>query len=932
MSGNGSWSPSKEGVVEIARLLRMGQDPRATNEVHRAVQQQLAAYDTPENVDFVKYLAFVFGTEDVTFQAGLVTTPNDPSDFVVRQIAGLLLKTSIKRRSELGGVANSKGLDEPTLRYVQSIVVPQLGSSMRMIRSTAGIIVATIVRLLGEKTAAVWPDLLPALGAALDNYKEAEGSAGHNAVDGAFGALEKMCEDAPEVLDCEASGRPLNSLVPKWLAYFQHPTTRFRRAALACVNSFIMIMPGVLASKIEDFLRGLSLLTQDRDAGVRKEVCTGLVCLLEMRTDVVYPHLSEVTGFMLNATNDEDEAVALEACEFWSVFCDCPPEGYAVLRAQFPVLIPTLLSKMVYSEMDLMMMTADEEDHESVPDRPENIKPSFHKTALKGTSGDDDDDDDGGGENFDEAQWNLRKCAASSLDHLSTTFQDEILPHLLPHLQERLSHAEWPVRESAILALGAIAEGCRSGLEPHLPQLYPFLLNLLTDEQSLIRSIACWTMSRFFAWLAEADEGTMLPATIEKLCERVLDSSKRVQRSGCSSLSILLEEMPEGGMVPYMEPVVRTLCAAYAKYQLNNMRVLYDSIATLAETCGAHLNDPKLLEFLMPPLCSKWSQIDDADAGLAPLLETFGAIAVAIGPGFAPFAPTVFKRCVELIKTGVISILAGKEVGEWVDREVIVCALDALSNVVEGLGGAAESLFQGAELVDLIFECAKDEGSDDLRQSGLAVLGDLAKSCIRAFKEPQIPVMFNILLANMTPEYVNVCNNALWCTGELISSVGAPMRPFVPAAIEKISSLFNHPVQLEKSIKENAAAAMGRLALCDAAAVGRHLPLFFKTWCLAATLVQDEDEKLDAYRGLCSAIQADPTAALDGNDFGYLCAAFVSYGTGSDIPQDLGNGFTMLLRGIQEKIVSTGRWGEVFGKFPPALKEDIEKTFHLGWR
>ena len=86
-----------------------------------------------------------------------------------------------------------------------------------------------------------------------------------------------------------------------------------------------------------------------------------------------------------------------------------------------------------------------------------------------------DDDDDG-------ADWNLRKCSASALDKLSITYKDSLLPILFPLLQAKLSDLEnWKVRESAILALGAVAEGCYTGLVPHLNQLVSYLIKLLSD-------------------------------------------------------------------------------------------------------------------------------------------------------------------------------------------------------------------------------------------------------------------------------------------------------------------------------------------------------------------------------------------------------------------------------------------------------------------
>jgi len=54
---------------------------------------------------------------------------------------------------------------------------------------------------------------------------------------------------------------------------------------------------------------------------------------------------------------------------------------------------------------------------------------------------------------------NIGKCSAAALDVLANVFKEDILPILMPILKETLSSTEWEVKESGILALGAIAEG-----------------------------------------------------------------------------------------------------------------------------------------------------------------------------------------------------------------------------------------------------------------------------------------------------------------------------------------------------------------------------------------------------------------------------------------------------------------------------------------
>ena len=40
--------------------------------------------------------------------------------------------------------------------------------------------------------------------------------------EGAFGALQKICEDSAEILDSDNLNRPLNVLIPKFLTFFRH--------------------------------------------------------------------------------------------------------------------------------------------------------------------------------------------------------------------------------------------------------------------------------------------------------------------------------------------------------------------------------------------------------------------------------------------------------------------------------------------------------------------------------------------------------------------------------------------------------------------------------------------------------------------------------------------------------------------------------------
>lgn len=104
-------------------------------------------------------------------------------------------------------------------------------------------------------------------------------------------------------------------------------------------------------------VQSLFALAGDEDSEVRKNVCRALVMLLEVRIDRLIPHMHSIiqvsrqwrggvrtptratcafiplsfififivcSQYMLQRTQDPDENVALEACEFWLTLAEQP--------------------------------------------------------------------------------------------------------------------------------------------------------------------------------------------------------------------------------------------------------------------------------------------------------------------------------------------------------------------------------------------------------------------------------------------------------------------------------------------------------------------------------------------------------------------------------------------------------------------------------
>lgn len=56
---------------------------------------------------------------------------------------------------------------------------------------------------------------------------------------GAFGALQKICEDSAEILDSDMLDRPLNIMIPKFLQFFKHSSPKIRYDNTSYVPSLL---------------------------------------------------------------------------------------------------------------------------------------------------------------------------------------------------------------------------------------------------------------------------------------------------------------------------------------------------------------------------------------------------------------------------------------------------------------------------------------------------------------------------------------------------------------------------------------------------------------------------------------------------------------------------------------------------------------------
>ncbi|CAI5441635.1 unnamed protein product [Caenorhabditis angaria] len=884
------WQPDGEELGQVVALLQHSQS--TDRDVQKNVQLRLNQLN--EHQRFGCYLVYIFSQmkEDV--------------DSTSRSLAGLLLKNNIRQKWTTYP-ADIKG-------FIRNHCLTCIADDTSLIRATVGIIVTTIVV---EENISDWPDLLATLSTMTTTQNE-------NMQEGALSALQKIFEDSADRFENEV----LNPIIPQLLVFFDNPSERLRSLAMNSINCILMVNNDPIDLVIDDFLNSLFARAHDQDEEVQKQLCRSLTLLLDTHIEKMMPHLPNVVDYIILKTQDSNELIALEACEFWLSLAENSEICRQLLQPFLEKLVPVLVKCMRYSENDPALKA--NEDDASVPDREEDIRPRFHKSKQHGLMngiGEDEDEDEDDDDDEGSGDWNIRRCSAASLDVLASIFSKELLQYLLPILKETLVHPDWLVKESGILALGAIAEGCMDGITPHLGELIPYLLGMLQDKKPLVRSISCWTLSRYCTFVVtdENARNHYFQPLLANYLNCSLDINKKVQEAACSAFATLEEEAGDQ-LIPFLPNILDTLVRAFAIYQAKNLLILYDALGTLANSVGDALCRPEYVQALMPPLMEKWERLSDDDKELFPLLECISAVVSAMGLAFLPYIEPVFRRCVTLITKSIEQVQQfNMNPNEYEEPETdfMIVALDLLSGLAESLPVQIEQLTQQCNLVEMIIFCAMlQDQRADVRQSCFALLGDLIKACYPLIK-PHSQTFLMLLAQNMDPSKISVCNNAIWALGELALKMGIEMKPFVAPLIEGLITVINTPQNMQRTLLENTAITIGRMGQACGEETAPYLVRFIRPVCYSLRNIKDNLEKESAFIGLCNMINLNPGGILP--DFVFWCDAVVSWNTPKPELKDM---FNRILLGFKQQ-VGEPNWSMFIAQLPAPLRERLYTQYGI---
>ena len=825
--------------------------------------------------------------------------------FTARSAAALKLKNLVK--------TNYKQLNPEVIAYVRATIIPCVGDDSLQVRNSVGLVISELVKQGGVMS---WPQVYSEL------FDKAQNSESPKAREGAARAVLNICEDnIKQLLRMPGGQRPVEELLPRLYGLMENSNPVVRAIALECVNFFMEYRPQSILNTVDTLLRLVFRLATDTSDDVRRHVCRTLSHLVEMKPESILPHLDGLVDYLITQQrNGLEPDLALEAAEFWLTIAEHRQKLAGSLGPYLEKIVPTLLECMVYSEDDIARLEGDRDDADQ-EDREQDIKPNF-ATSKRGkllvpnstngsngasgthtpadlSDGEIEEDDEDGGDGDPEDEWNLRKCSAAALDLLANSFPERIFHISLPYLKNNLQNPEWPMREAAVLAFGALADGCEAVVSPYLPELIPFLITLLQDKEPVVRKITCWALGRYVRWVVHLEKthpqlmSQYLETIIENLLKSMHDRNKAVQEGAASAFSTLVETAGRR-LEPYVLVIVQQFDKCFETYKDRNMLILYDCVQTLAERIGPKLASPDIESVLMTALTKRWQKVSDQSKELFPLLECLSYVASAMKEAFEPYSQVIFNRCISVVHSTIEEEVAAARNPRFDSpgSDCLVTSLDLLSSMVQVLSVAKSSELVAnsqPKLFDLLRFCVQSD-SMDVRQSGYALLGDCA---VNLFPQLQpelsgfIPMLVTQLdINNMRDQDAEaafaVVNNACWSCGEIAIQQGSDiLGQYIDKIYRRVFDIISNP-DIPVAVQENAAIALGRLGNKFSEHLAPQLAEWAPWFTQLMTTVDTNTEKCEAYNGFSMVIKRNP-AALGADLIEYLKT--IAQLVGSDVWQ-----------------------------------------------
>ncbi|KAL9434629.1 hypothetical protein AB3S75_029307 [Citrus x aurantiifolia] len=503
---------------------------------------------------------------------------NDEKPVESRKLAGLILKNALDakeqhRKFEL--VQRWLSLDSSVKAQIKSFILKTLSSPAHDARSTASQVVAKVAGI--ELPHKQWPELI---GALLSNIHQLPPHTKQATLE----TLGYICEEvSSDAVEQDHVNKILTAVVQGMNASESNNDVRLA-ATRALYNALGFAQANFSNDMERDYImRVVCEATLSLEVKIRQAAFECLVAISSTYYEKLAPYIQDIFNITAKAVREDEEPVALQAIEFWSSVCDEEidileeyggdfsgdsdiPCFYFIKHA-LPVLVPLLLETLLKQEED---------------------------------------------QDQDEGAWNIAMAGGTCLGLVARTVGDDIVPLVMPFVEENITKQEWRQREAATYAFGSILEGpSPEKLVPLVNIALNFMLTaLMQDPNNHVKDTTAWTLGRMFEFLHGSTLETPIinQGNCQQIISVLLQSMKdvpNVAEKACGALYFLAQGFedaisPSSPLTPFFQEIVQALLTVTHREDAGESRLRTAAYETLNEVvrCSTDETAPMVMQLV----------------------------------------------------------------------------------------------------------------------------------------------------------------------------------------------------------------------------------------------------------------------------------------------------------------------------------------------
>ncbi|KAL3617470.1 Importin subunit beta-1 [Castilleja foliolosa] len=716
-----------------------------------------------------------------------VELSNDGKPTESRRLAGIVLKNSLDAKDSATKdhlVQQWVAIDNTFKSQIKNSLLNTLGSSVREASHTAAQVVAKIASI--EVPRKEWPELI---GLLLANMTKPDSPA--SLKQATLETLGYVCEEiSHEDLVQEEVNAVLTAVAQGMNVAEQNSDVRL--AATRALYNALDFARSNFDNEMERtyIMKVICDAAMAKEAEVRQAAFECLVSIASTYYEVLEPYMQRIFELTSNAVKGDEEAVALQAVEFWSSICD--------------------------EEMELQDYEVPETGDSSAPHSNfigkalSTLVPMLLDTLLK--QDEDQDQEDG--------IWNLAMAGGTCLCLVARTVGDAVVPLVMPFVEVNISKSDWRSREAATYAFGSILEGPSiEKLSPMVNAGLEFLLNAMKDQNSHVKDTTAWTLSRIFELLHIPATGfsVITPGNLQRILGILLESlqdAPHVAEKVCGAIYFLAQGYEDAGpssslLTPYLPDILSSLFTTADRTDSTDSKLRSSAYETLNEVVR----------------CSNLSETSQIIAKLLPAVMS------------------------KLEQTLNLQILSSEDREKQGDLQASLCGV--LQVIIQKLSSADETkpvILQVADQIMLLFLNVFACRSSTVHEEAMLAIGALAYATGPEFGKYMQEFYKYLEMGLQNFEEYQVCAISVGVVGDICRALDDKILPYCDGIMTLLLKDLSSG-ELHRSVKPPIFACFGDIAL----AIGEHfekyinyaLPMMQSASEVCAQMDYSDDEMMD---------------------------------------------------------------------------------------